>query len=140
MGSIRFFSEDTDFSIPHPRKTSAWIKSVITKEKKRLSEVNYIFCTDKCLLNLNKDFLNHDTLTDIITFDNSAQKGIIEAEIYISIERVLDNAFKFKVSFDEELHRVIIHGILHLMGYKDKKPAERALMRKKEEACLSLRK
>lgn len=140
MGSIRFFSEDTDFSIPHPRKTSAWIKSVITKEKKLLSEVNYIFCTDKYLLNLNKDFLNHDTLTDIITFDNSAQKGIIEAEIYISIERVLDNAFKFKVNFDEELHRVIIHGILHLMGYKDKKPAEKALMRKKEEACLSLRK
>jgi probable rRNA maturation factor len=140
MGSIRFFSEDTDFSIPHPRKTSAWIKAVITKEKKRLSEVNYIFCTDKYLLNLNKGFLNHNTLTDIITFDNSAQKGVIEAEIYISIERVLDNAVKFKVRFDEELHRVIIHGILHLMGYKDKKPAEKALMRKKEEACLSLRK
>lgn len=140
MGSIRFFSEDTDFSIPHPRKTSTWIKAVIDKEKKRLADVNYIFCTDKYLLNLNKDFLNHDTLTDIITFDNSVQKGVIEAEIYISIERVLDNAVKFKVPFDEELHRVIIHGVLHLMGYKDKKPAEKALMRKKEEACLSLRK
>ncbi|MEQ1584235.1 MAG: rRNA maturation RNase YbeY [Cyclobacteriaceae bacterium] len=140
MGSIRFFSEDTDFSLQHPRKTSAWIKKVITKERKHLSEVNYIFCTDKYLLNLNKDFLRHNTLTDIITFDNSTQKGIIEAEIYISIERVLDNADKFKVRFDEELHRVIIHGVLHLMGYKDKKPAEVAQMRKKEEACLSLRK
>lgn len=140
MGSVRFFSEDTDFSLSHPRKTSAWIKAVITKEKKRLVEVNYIFCTDEYLLNLNKVFLNHHTLTDIITFDNSAQKGVIEAEIYVSIERVLDNSVKFKVRFDEELHRVIIHGILHLMGFKDKKPAEKALMRKKEEACLSLRK
>ncbi len=140
MGSVRFFSEDTDFSISHPRKTAAWIKAVISKEKKLLADVNYIFCSDRYLLNLNKDFLNHNTLTDIITFDNSAQKGVIEAEIYISIERVLDNACKFKVRFDEELHRVIIHGILHLLGYKDKKPAERALMRKKEEACLSLRK
>jgi probable rRNA maturation factor len=140
MGSIRFFSEDVDFSLPKPRKTSTWIKTVITKEKKLFTEINYIFCTDKYLLNLNRGFLNHNTLTDIISFDNSTKEGIIEAEIYISVERVADNSSKFMTTFDEELHRVIIHGVLHLLGYKDKKPAEKALMRKKEEACLSLRK
>lgn len=140
MGSIRFFSEDVDFSLPKPRKTSTWIKTVITKEKKPFTEINYIFCSDKYLLNLNKGFLNHNTLTDIITFDNSSKEGIIEADIYISIERVADNSSKFRTTFDEELHRVLIHGVLHLLGYKDKKPSEKALMRKKEEACLSLRK
>ena len=137
MSSIRFFSEEIDFSVPHPRKTSAWIKTIIRKERRPVSEINYIFCTDKYLLKLNTAFLNHATLTDIITFDNS-NKGIIEADIYISIERVSENADKFKVHFEEELHRVIIHGVLHLLGYKDKKPAEKARMRKKEEACLSL--
>jgi len=139
MGSVRFFTEEIDFLLPHPRKTSAWIKAVIHKEKKHLSAINYIFCNDKYLLRLNQGFLKHSTLTDIITFDNSTQSGIIEAEIYISINRVSENAKKFKASFDEELHRVIIHGVLHLLGFKDKKPTEKALMRKKEEAYLSLR-
>lgn len=139
MGVIHFFSEKTRFKLAHPRKTSNWIKKVILKEKASFLEVNYIFCSDKCLLELNQDFLNHDTLTDIITFDNSLSKKALEGEIYISIDRIRENAKTLKTSFDEELHRVIIHGVLHLLGYKDKKPAEKALMRKKEEACLSLR-
>lgn len=139
MGVIHFFSEKTRFKLDHPRKTSNWIKKVVEKEKVSFLELNYIFCSDKYLLQLNQDFLNHDTLTDIITFDNSSPGSALEGEIYISIDRVKENAKTLKVSFDEELHRVIIHGVLHLLGYGDKKPAEKALMRKKEEACLSLR-
>jgi probable rRNA maturation factor len=105
-----------------------------------INEINYIFCSDSYLLSLNKGFLKHNTLTDIITFDNSEGTGSMEGEIYISIERVKENATKYDVSFEDELNRVMIHGILHLLGYKDKKPSEKALMRKKEEAYLSLRK
>lgn len=139
MGVIHFFSEKTRFKLAHPRKTSTWIKKVIEKEKASFLELNYIFCSDSYLLELNQDFLNHDTLTDIITFDNSSPGNALEGEIYISIDRVKENAKALNVSFDEELHRVIIHGVLHLLGYHDKKPAEKAIMRKKEEACLSLR-
>lgn len=138
--AIHFFTEDITYTVNKPRKTASWIKVVIKKEKATLSEINYIFCSDKYLLSLNKQFLNHSTLTDIITFNNSYQKGVLAADIYISVERVRENAGKFKVLFENEIHRVMIHGVLHLLGFKDKKPAEKALMRKKEEACLSLRK
>ena|SRR6478609_3221208 len=137
--SVHFFSEGIDFTLPHPRKTSNWVNSVIKKEKKSLISVNYVFCTDSYLLQMNQDYLHHDTLTDIITFDYS-QKSKLEGEIYISIDRVKENSDVFNRPFDEELHRVIIHGILHLAGYKDKSKAEKALMRKKEDAYLSLRK
>ncbi len=140
MRSVRFFQEDVNYSLPHPRKTATWIKEVLRIEKRSKAEINYIFCTDKYLSGLNKDFLNHSTLTDIITFDNSNGSTAIDADIYISIERVTENATKFKNSLDDELHRVMIHGVLHLLGFKDKKSAEKALMRKKEDACLSLRK
>ncbi len=140
MGKIRFFQEDVDFALTHPRKTATWIKDVILNEKGHNAEINYIFCSDKHLLMLNKRFLNHNSLTDIITFDNSSKKGHLEAEIYISVERIAENATKFKTSFDEEIHRVMIHGVLHLLGFKDKKSTEKAAMRKKEDACLSLRK
>lgn len=140
MASINFFSEEISFSLDHPRKTSSWIKSMIKKEKRQLKEINYIFCTDSFLLNLNQGFLNHNTLTDIITFDNSENKAVLEGEIYISIDRVKENASKFKSKFKDELDRVIIHGVLHLLGYKDKKASDKGQMRKKEEACLSLRK
>jgi len=113
---------------------------MIKKEKALLTEINYIFCSDEHLLSLNQKFLNHNTLTDIITFNNSTQKGVLEADIYISVPRVQENAQKFKVKFQDEMNRVMIHGILHLLGFKDKKTSEKALMRKKEEACLSLRK
>lgn len=139
MATIRFFSEDISFKIDLPRKKNLWIKEVARREKKTIKEINYIFCSDEYLLQLNQGFLNHKTLTDIITFDNSEGKNGLEGEIYISIERVQENAIKFNTEFEDELHRVMIHGVLHLIGYKDKKPSEKALMRKKEEACLSLR-
>ncbi|MCX8491036.1 MAG: rRNA maturation RNase YbeY [Cyclobacteriaceae bacterium] len=138
MASIRFFSEGIPFKIDFPRKKTTWIKEVVRREKKSVKEINYIFCSDEYLLQLNQGFLNHTTLTDIITFDNSEDKRKLEGEIYISIDRVRENAFKFKSSFEDELRRVMIHGVLHLIGYKDKKPSEKAQMRKKEEACLSL--
>ena len=140
MAIINFFTEEIPFTLDRPRKRSSWIKSIIKKEGHRVKEINYIFCSDSFLLNLNQGFLNHNTLTDIITFDNSENGNTLEGEIYISIERVKENALKFKSEFNDELDRVIIHGVLHLMGYADKKPSDKALMRKKEEACLSLRK
>ena len=135
---IRFFSEGIEFKIRHPRKVKSWISSVAKKEGKLLGEINYIFCSDKYLLGLNQEFLSHNTLTDIITFDNSEKDKVLNAEIYISIERVAENASKFKVDFYDELLRVIIHGVMHLCGYGDKKNQEKVLMRKKESASLSL--
>ncbi len=139
MGSITFYSEGIDFKVSRPRSTKEWIKKVIKKEKQKLSSLSYIFCSDEFLSKLNKDYLNHKTLTDIITFNYSEESNSVEGEIYISIPRVEENSSLFKTDFEEELHRVIIHGVLHLIGYSDKKSAEKALMRKKEEACLSLR-
>lgn len=140
MPSIHFFSQGIRFNLKNPRKVTSWIKRVVQSEKASVKEIHYIFCSDSFLLSLNQGFLKHNTLTDIITFDNSDESDGIDGEIYISIERVKENAIKYEVPFEDELSRVMIHGILHLLGYKDKKPAEKALMRKKEEACLSLRK
>lgn len=140
MPSVNFFSHEVRFKLKNPRKITNWIKRVAEKEGASIEEINYVFCSDTYLLTLNQGFLKHNTLTDIITFDHTEDPCFLEGEIYISIERVKENAKKFHVPFDEELSRVMIHGILHLLGYKDKKPAEKALMRKKEEASLSLRK
>ena len=101
--------------------------------------MSYIFCSDKDLVRLNNQYLKHKALTDILTFDYSTDPKSIHGEIYISVQRVKENAGRFKESFDEELHRVIIHGVLHLVGYNDKSPTDKALMREKEEAYLSLR-
>lgn len=139
MASINFFTQELDFKVPHPRKTKAWIKEVIRREKKTLQELNYIFCSDAYLLTINEQYLNHKTFTDIITFDNSGQNGLIEGDIFISIERVADNAYTLGLDFEDELLRVMIHGVLHLSGYKDKNAQDRSAMRKKEDACLSLR-
>lgn len=139
--AVRFFSEEINFKLPHPRKTAVWLKESIKKEKGIVGELNYIFCSDAHLLSINQQYLNHDTYTDIITFDNSNDESdIINGDIYISIDRIKENAENFNISFDTELHRVLIHGVLHLLGYNDKKSADKALMRKKEEAYLSLRK
>jgi probable rRNA maturation factor len=139
MSAIRFFSEGISFSISHPRKTKSWIKAAIEKEKRQLGAINYIFCSDPYLHQINFEYLNHDTLTDIVTFDNSEKKSIIEGDIFISIDRVKENSNKYSRSFDDELHRVIIHGILHLIGYSDKSATAKKQMRKKEDAYLSLR-
>jgi probable rRNA maturation factor len=134
---IRFFYEETDYKIEYPRKITQWIAESARREKRSISEINYIFCLDNFLLSLNQEFLGHNTLTDIITFDNSAGEEI-SGEIYISLERVRQNSSKFGTNFHQELLRVMIHGILHLTGYDDKKPKEVIIMRKKEEAYLSL--
>lgn len=136
---IRFFSEGISFKLLHPRTTSNWIQAVAENESAEIAELNYIFCSDRHLQKINKDYLSHDSLTDIITFGYSEFPEAIHGDIFISVPRVRENARKFEAEFDRELHRVIVHGLLHLIGYGDKKKAEKALMRKKEEAYLSLR-
>lgn len=135
---IHFFSEGTRFKLPHPRKTARWIEKSGHAEKLNVGTLNYIFCSDSYLQKINQQYLNHDTLTDIITFPHDDSEGV-SADIFVSIPRVRENARQFKVSFDHELHRVIIHGLLHLAGLKDKTQREKARMREKEEAYLSLR-
>ena len=137
MPPINFLSEGTKFKPKNQKKLRSWIKQVIESEGCELSSLVYIFCKDSYLLTINQDFLRHKTLTDIITFDYS-ESGRVEGEIYISIDRVKENSVRFEKSFEEELHRVMIHGILHILGLEDKNPAQKTAMRKKEEACLSL--
>lgn len=141
MAGIDFFNQDISFKIPRPRKTRQWIREVISRENRELGQINYILCSDRYLLSINEQYLKHKTLTDIITFDNSEGEGEnqIEGDIFISVERVKENAEELQTGLDEELHRVMIHGVLHLIGYKDRTPQEKAAMRKKEDACLSLR-
>lgn len=136
---IHFFYEDVDFRLTSIRNTKSWLKAVIKSENKKLGELNYIFCSDVFMAGVNLQYLNHSTLTDIITFDISENVLLIEGEIYISIERVKENSIKFKASFDQELRRVMVHGVLHLLGYSDKTSQQKKLMRKKEDAYLSLR-
>lgn len=134
---ISFHNQSVSFKLKEKTKLKQWIKAVTEKEKHKLGNINYIFCTDDELLEINIKHLNHKTLTDIITFDYTEGKTI-NSDIFISIERVAENATKFQVTFDEELHRVMIHGVLHLCGYKDKTKADADLMRKKENASLKL--
>lgn len=136
---IRFFAEQIEFSLPHPRKTSRWIKLVAAEENATIGELNFIFCSDGYLHDINMRYLQHDTYTDIITFDNSITPDNIAGDVFISIDRVRENASNFKVPFDEELHRVIVHGVLHLLGYSDKTAPQRLAMKEKEDAYLSLR-
>ncbi len=139
-GKIHFFSEDVSFSPTGKKLLRNWIKKITGKEKKKLLSVNFIFCSDRRLAYINRQFLNHDTLTDIITFDNNenAASNLITADIFISIDRVKENASLFKNKTEEELRRVMIHGILHLCGYKDKTPHDKKQMKAKEDYCLSL--
>jgi|UniRef100_UPI004048B826 probable rRNA maturation factor len=131
------FNYEIDFNLASPERLENWVLACIEKEGFTLGEVNYIFCDDAYLLNLNQTFLKHDTLTDIISFDNTMGR-LISGDIFISVERVRENATIYEVSFEEELHRVMIHGILHYMGYKDKTDDEKSGMRSKEKECLSL--
>lgn len=137
--AIHFFSEDISFSLEEEEEAVSWIENILDQEKQVSKSINYIFCSDNYLLKINQDYLDHDTLTDIITFDNSEEEGKIEADIFISIDRVKENAHSLDKTFNEELHRIIIHGLLHLAGYNDKTDEDKTEMRKKEDACLSLR-
>jgi probable rRNA maturation factor len=138
MAAVNFFSQDVTFTLPNPRKTSSWIKKALQVEKRSLTQLNFIFCSDEHLLGINIQYLKHNTYTDIITFDNSESPKTVEGDIFISIERVEENAKKLNVPFIEELRRVIIHGVLHLVGYSDKGEAQIKVMRKKEDTYLSL--
>ncbi len=131
------FNYETDFELDSEEQISKWITDTIFSEEYKLEEINYVFCNDAYLHKLNVEFLNHDTLTDIISFDYSIGK-IIQGDIFISVERVKDNAKNFEATFDEELHRVIIHGILHYCGYKDKTQEDAKVMREKENHYLQL--
>lgn len=137
---IEFFTEDIDFSLNNPDQIAEWIADIIEQHDQELVSLTYIFCSDDYLHQINVEYLDHDTLTDIITFDNADIEGTIEGDIFISIDRVRDNATTIGTSFDDELHRVIIHGVLHLLGFKDKTPVQEAAMRKLEDSSLSLRK
>jgi len=130
------FSSTTSFNLTSQERVSLWLLDVIDKEEKAIKEISFNFCNDKELLKVNQEFLSHDNLTDIITFDYSDSSGII-GEILISTERVKDNALDFDQPFDVELRRIMVHGILHLCGYKDKSDDEKILMTKKEDFYLS---
>lgn len=159
---ISFNNEDVQFNLKNKTKLKSWIVSTIEKKKQKAGDISFVFCSDAFLLEMNKEYLNHDTYTDIITFDYSGDESSIgkdfstplevtakgakskttktslpiSGDIFISIDRVQENADKFSKTFEDELHRVIIHGVLHLLGYKDKTKIAKAEMTKQEDLCL----
>ncbi|KQM65317.1 rRNA maturation factor [Pedobacter sp. Leaf216] len=139
MPAISFFSESVSYNLPQKLKVKKWIKASIEKEGYQLQELNFIFCSDEYLLSINQQYLNHDTYTDIITFDNSDVEKLIVSDIFISIERVKENAKTFKTLEFDEVCRIMIHGTLHLLGYKDKGKAAKTLMTEKEDEYLAYR-
>lgn len=136
---INFFAEDISFNIKQKGFVRTWIRDTIIAEKHRLRLLNFIFCSDAYLLNINQQYLNHDTYTDIITFDNSEKEQDIAGDIFISLDRIRENAKELDVNETDELHRVMIHGTLHLLGYPDKGKSAKALMTEKEDLYLSKR-
>jgi len=147
---ISFHKHELKVRLPKATITREWIQVVAAAPQRKIEHLDFIFCSDDYLLEINRQFLGHDYLTDIITFDlglrqaplrqaQGAEEDLqINGEIYISVDRVRENAEEYHVTFEKELRRVIIHGVLHLVGYKDKTKAQKAAMRQKEEACLSL--
>ena len=131
------FNYETDFILENEEKIASWISNIIDLEDSETGEINYIFCDDDYLHKINLQFLQHDTFTDIISFDYTLGK-VINGDIYISIDRVEENAQKYNVTFDNELHRVIIHGVLHYLGFKDKTEEEKQKMRDKENTSLMI--
>lgn len=137
--SIFFFFEEISFSFTKRNLTREWLQKVAKREQKKITALNYIFCTDDFLLNINKQHLDHDTYTDIITFGYSPKTSKeITGDIFISIDRVKENALTYQTTFQNELKRVMAHGLLHLCGYKDKSALDKAMMKKKEDASVAL--
>lgn len=134
--AIHFFQEDIQFNLSEKLKTKKWLKQLASDEGRRIGELNYIFCSDEYLYTINIDYLNHDTYTDIITFDNSDRDDILEGDIFISIERIKENAINQNQHFLDELLRVLSHGLYHLCGYKDKLERDAAIMRSKEDDAI----
>lgn len=131
------FHFETPFTLEHEERIASWLRKVITSNQKAVGPIAYIFCDDAYLLQINQTYLNHDDFTDIISFDYS-DAGTISGDIFISVERVRENANTFDVPFENELLRVMVHGILHYLGHKDKSKREKELMRAKEEEMLTL--
>lgn len=135
---ISFFSEDTSFVLKRKQKVREWIQETVRAEGfERVGSLNFIFCSDAYLIEINRQYLDHDTYTDIVTFDSSEKEGTIAGDIFISVDRIQENALKYGVSEWNELSRVIIHGVLHLCGYTDKDKEAKALMTSKEDLYLS---
>jgi probable rRNA maturation factor len=136
--AVHFFLEDVKYTLKNKTVIRNWINETIIAEGFQLEELTFILCSDEYLLAINQQYLNHDTYTDVITFDNSEAPEIIQGDIFISIERIQENAKEFKSTVHHELCRVIIHGTLHLLGYKDKGKAAKTLMTQKEDQYLAL--
>jgi rRNA maturation RNase YbeY len=137
LAQINFHGQDISLPDINTKLISAWLQQIAVAENETIKRINYIFCSDEYLLEVNRNYLQHDYYTDIITFDLS-ETEVIESDIYISIDRVQDNANQYNANTQTELLRVIAHGLLHLIGYNDKTEDEQTIMRNKEEACLSL--
>ncbi len=133
---IHFYFQDVQIPLGERTRLKTFIQKLLSKHGREILQLNYIFCTDPFLRKLNKTHLGHDYFTDIVTFDLSENPRELEAEIYISIDRVRDNAKSYQTTLKEELHRVIFHGALHLCGFSDKTPPEREIMEKQENQCL----
>lgn len=136
--AVRYYTDDCSYRLPEKRRTAAWLKEVAEAEGYRLGDVNYIFCSAARLLEMNKEFLGHDYFTDIITFDYSDLKGsgVVSGDIFIDVETVADNARIYGATKIQEMRRVVVHGVLHLCGQKDKTPRANALMHRKEDKYL----
>lgn len=130
---IVFFNEDIDFKFQHKNLLKKWLKKVAETEGFKMKNLNYIFCSDEYLHKINVEYLEHDTYTDIITFDNSEEESDIEGDIFVSIERIKDNSQKLKTAFEDEFKRVLVHGLLHLCGYDDHSDEDELMMRNKED-------
>lgn len=137
---ISFYNQDINFKVKNKNRLKQWIKTVVHSKNRRVGDIVFIFCSDDFLLEINQQYLKHNTLTDIITFDYSTEntQQLIRGDIYISIDRIQENAKKFFKTTENELHRVMIHGVLHLLGYKDKTLAARTEMTNQEDSCLIL--
>lgn len=135
---VHFFNEDVSYVLKDKMKLKNWVKIIIEQHQKSLGEVNFVFCSDEYLHKMNVEYLQHDTLTDIITFDY-CDGNTVSGDLFISIDRVKDNASDLKIKLTDELHRVMIHGVLHLIGFKDKSQQDAATMRSQEEKSLILR-
>lgn len=129
---IIFFNEDINFKLKGKNYFKAWLKKVAEKEGFTMKDLNYIFCSDEYLHKMNVEYLNHDTYTDIITFNNSEENKIIEGDIFISVDRIADNSINLNVKFENEIKRVIVHGLLHLCGHDDHSDEDKAEMRRLE--------
>ena len=135
--SVFFSNGDIDFSFDKEETIKKWIAEIISRHGKKLGKISYLFCSDEMIYDYNARFLNHDSYTDIITFD-FVEGNLVSGDIIISVDRVGENANSFSASFESELHRVIIHGVLHLLGFKDKSPEDAAMMRQKENESLQI--